>query len=161
MTFCWSSACACIISTAASSPSAVICLRSSFKSANSVARMIADSFWSANNNFKERTAVSNLPLALMQGPNTNPRWYALRRSACTSFCCIRACNPKFLVWRICSKPYFTMILFSSIRSITSPTVANAAFSKNTMASSAGILHASYNAWMTFHATTAPQIPANG
>ena len=54
-------------------------------------------------------------------------------------------------------PSFTMILFSPCRSMTSPTVAIAANSRKSHISSLSIPNLSYNAQISFHATTAPQI----
>ena len=78
-------------------------------------------------------AVSSLPLAFRHGPSTNPIWYAFIPPKSSLLDAIRERMPILFVWFSRFKPSFTKIRFSCWSSMTSPIVANAAFSIKTSA----------------------------
>ncbi len=115
-----------ICSAACFTPCRVIALRLSFISFSSPAILAADTASFARNSSNALTALSSLPVAFKHGPITKPRWNALSLDGSTPFASIRAFKPIHGALRIRFKPSFTMIRFSSNRSITSHTVATAA-----------------------------------
>ena len=150
-------------STASCCPLAVMAFRSSFMETSVAASSPAFDLSvhiSSSNAFE---AESSLPVALIQGPRTNPMEWTFNILSSRPVSWIRASSPILLPSFKWFRQYFTSERFSGHKGITSPTVANPARTRSSLisSSSSAVFTRFKRPITTLYARYAPQISRLG